>query len=120
MNKYIKRQLRKDNGWKHQLDLLFKVEQSKGIKRIWNQIRLNVWEWWYKRPFQCKFGFHKFSWESFGWDSKYMGQIHFDCFRCRTTLLYIPIDDLPPDEQRKKLQFVSDIKKMKRKEKDDK
>jgi hypothetical protein len=112
MNRYIRKRLRKDNQWKHQLGLLVKVDQAKGVKRVWYQIRLSIWEWLYKRPFRCKFGLHKFSWESFWMNSNYIGQVHFDCAHCGKKLFYIPIDDLPSDEQKKKLQFIRDASKV--------
>jgi len=114
MNNYVKKQLQRENRWKSQLDIMAKWCQSEGLERVWYGIRLDIWEWWYRRPFWCKFGFHKFSWESFWIDRnpKYMGQVRFECVRCNKRLCCIPIDDLPLDEQRKKLEFIKDTKQL--------
>lgn len=91
---------------KTQLRLLIKsdIVQSKFRQKLYLFLACSVS--WLRRPLPCKLGQHKFSWNSFGRTTARIGEVYFYCYKCRDAEFYIPIDDLPLDQQELKLQFI--------------
>lgn len=95
--------------WKIQLSLVFKADKSRTKlgRKCWFLLH-DILEWM-RRPLLCKIGWHQFSWNTFSWKSGREGEIYFSCYKCRSVGFFLPIDDLPLEQQKLKLEFMSKI-----------
>jgi len=94
---------------KTQLHLLIRADKSQSkFRRRLNLFLANIVSW-LRRPLLCKLGQHKVSWSSFGATTRRPGEVYFYCYKCRDVEFYIPIDDLPLDQQELKLQFIREM-----------